>query len=92
MKKKTKKTQSRLHTRKLVIQRPGVRKIIDDRRKELKLTVYALAKLSGVSDQTTRKFLDGTYTVRVDKLEAFMRALGLEITVSTESNEVVVRR
>jgi len=49
------------------------------RRKHLRLTQETLAELAGCSSRFVRQLEGGKGTVRLDKVEAVLRALGLEL-------------
>ena len=74
-----KRVKGNLTSGKLVHKIPDVRSIVDQQMKRLDMTVYKLAKLTGISYQTLRNFLDGTHEMRSDKLGLVMDVLKLEI-------------
>lgn len=78
-KKKNKIVSGNLNIGKLGYRMPTVRSIIGKRAAAMGFSVYKIAKLSGVSNQTLHNFLDGTHHMRSDKLERVMRVLDLEI-------------
>jgi HTH-type transcriptional regulator / antitoxin HipB len=53
---------------------------VQQRRKELRLTQEDLADLSGCSSRFVRSVEAGKTSIRLDKLDAILAALGLELT------------
>lgn len=56
--------------------------VVEQRRRELRLTQADAAALAGVSERFLREVEAGKRSVRLDKLEQLLDALGLELTVS----------
>lgn len=57
----------------------GLAHDVRQRRKELGLTQVDAAELAGVSERFVRLVESGKVSVRLDKLEALLGALGLEL-------------
>lgn len=57
----------------------GLADDVRQRRKELGLTQVDTAELAGVSERFVRLVESGKQSVRLDKLEALLGALGLEL-------------
>jgi len=57
----------------------GLADDVRQRRKELGLTQVDAAELAGVSERFVRLVESGKQSVRLDKLEALLAALGLEL-------------
>lgn len=57
----------------------GLADDVRQRRKELGLTQVDAAELAGVSERFVRLVESGKESVRLDKLEALLGALGLEL-------------
>ncbi len=57
----------------------GLADDVRQRRKELGLTQVDAAELAGVSERFVRLVESGKQSVRLDKLEALLGALGLEL-------------
>lgn len=83
MKKKSKAreipTQNPLSKKTRIVKIHSVREIVFNRMKQQGMTVYGLARASGILDQTVRNFIDGKGEIRSDKLLLILNALGLEI-------------
>ncbi|MHA6524460.1 type II toxin-antitoxin system Y4mF family antitoxin [Tessaracoccus sp. G1721] len=54
--------------------------VVESRRRDLRLTQLDAAELAGVSERFVRDVEAGKITVRLDKVQALMAALGLELT------------
>jgi transcriptional regulator with XRE-family HTH domain len=66
---------------------------LDERRKELRMTIPQLAKRSGVSTATAARVLRGDPTVAVGRVCAVADALGMQVGVrSRHSVDSLVRR
>jgi HTH-type transcriptional regulator/antitoxin HipB len=59
----------------------GIAAAVERRRRQLRLTQDDLADLSGTSSRFVRELEAGKATIRLDKLQAVLEALGLRIEI-----------
>jgi transcriptional regulator with XRE-family HTH domain len=61
--------------------RSEVSKLIKQRRMQLQLSLYKVAKMAGIPNQSTITMIEKGDNVKIHTVEAACRALGLELTV-----------
>lgn len=83
IKKTSKGTKTGLYTNKLDGKLWSVRSIVKEQMEARGVTMYMIAKATGVSNQTIGNFVRRGRPIQSDKLEKILAVLGLEIREKT---------